>query len=616
MAQFLAPSSFHAVYLLQFTYILSHQATIGDCNRNWQQNPKVHNIQSPTYISPNQPKQLLSMHRLNRRGKHKVNGSSALDHILHDLQNMKAAKHISVGRSGLGVQREQQIHQTHGAITAPSSMGQTKLFQSDQGCRTAVLWLPTLAFLLFGFLLLHSYVKILHMNGAVEDSQLALCLDLVYCFQDNLSWMIILIDSFQFASTLGKGAEFSGWMIGIFKVGGALGMITFWICLSVNPNIWRQGRPILFYTNVLQCLGAICSVITGWAAAARTIEVVNLQACILVARFVQGLGGGMQNSLMYNQFGHLVPASKRPAQLLSANLAQALGLGLAPICAASFRIPANLVTCEFDRDIADYEALLFTAGALPFASIYCLLFYPDLSYAADIHTEEMHTCDMERVGLRCTVVILCIVTQVGRTFSMCAWEAALTLMFELDYGFTMLQNGFTTSATCFSCLLVKLIFDRYRQAYHVNTWIRALCIAAVLGVLISRLQILWILLLASLMTFPTLFMTGGLFYGIAQNYCLPTGQPLDLKTTTLVIGLCSDVLGRGFAPAASRLALERSFSVWWLCQLCVVVFSSVSAEIVFCLQALEDRLQRAGAASMNDPTQGVRSNHPQDTQLR
>jgi len=72
--------------------------------------------------------------------------------------------------------------------------------------------------------LIRTYVK----NVATTSrARLALSLNLLYPFQDNLSFMMVLLNSVQIAHALDSDLSFSGWIIGIYKVEAHLASVCF-----------------------------------------------------------------------------------------------------------------------------------------------------------------------------------------------------------------------------------------------------------------------------------------------------------------------------------------------------------------------------------------------------
>jgi len=421
-----------------------------------------------------------------------------------------------------------------------------------------------------------------------SSAKLALSLNLVYSFQDTLSLMVVLLDSGHIAQALDGNMAFSGWIIGMYKMGGAAGIGLFWVGLSICPELWRQGRSTLLVTSMLQFVGAGGVLLVGRGAASQQMDVINLQAFILMARFVQGFGGGIQQLLIQNQVGHLAPASDRHERQLSIYVAYSLGLGCAPLCASLFGTAGTLVQCQFGKNVVGYEAVMFLSVVFPLASSYCLAFYPDLSDAHDLMTLENSAIEGSQFTLRSIVVILCVVAIVGRVFALAVWEVALTFLLEIEYGLFSFHNALVISAMCFSTLIVRFFIDKFKHLGTVAMWIRILCFTSILGIVIARFQNMWMLIAASFLLYPMLYMTGGFFMGTLQNSCLPDGHFLDLKTTSLIASWGSELVGRGLAPATSRMGLSLGFSWWWAGELAVVIVGTFVSEVALRVQSLDD----------------------------
>jgi len=282
-----------------------------------------------------------------------------------------------------------------------------------------------------------------------------------------------------------------------------------------------------------------------------------------MARFLQGLGGGAQQLLIQNQVGHLAPAFERHDRQLSIFVALSLGLGCAPLCAALFQTTASIVQCELQRKLVAYEAVLFLSAVFPLANFYCLFFYPDLSHEVDLRILEKGAIGPSQYTLQSFMVILCIAAIVTRVFALAAWEAALTLLLEVQYGLSSLHIAMAVSLMCFSTLFVRFCLDKYKDTYTVATWIRILCCTGIVGMVFAWFQNVWMLIAGSFLLYPVLYMLGGFFMGTLQNACLPDGYILDLKTATLIAAWGSELVGRGLAPTASRTSLSTGFLFLW-----------------------------------------------------
>jgi len=429
-----------------------------------------------------------------------------------------------------------------------------------------------------------------------SKGDIALSLGLTFCFQDQLSFMLVLVDSLDIARRLGQGTAFSGWIIGAYKVGGAAGQLFLWSLLSYFPSLWRRGRSILMIGGVIQFVGVafvllIASIVDepgSWPS-----DLANL---LLVARAYQGFGGGLIQLLVYNQFGHLVDASQRPARMLSLNLSWALGLGLAPLLSAFFDTIPHLIPCEHERPRPQFQYTLACGVAIPLGNCFGLLFYPDIRDVKDFALQDVsNNGNDSHWKLRVCVILTCLVSCIARAFIIAAWEASLTMLLEVMYGIKVFENSVITSIMCFSCVLVKLVFDKFKANLSLNTWIRILSVASLVGGLLCRVRALWAVLMASFVLFPTVFMTAGLYSGIAQNHAMRGW--FGLRNVNLALSASSDLIGRGLGPPVARIALSVGFEVWWFGLLAVQVFSLVCAEAVIFLESTLAQAKHEGAVN-------------------
>jgi len=140
---------------------------------------------------------------------------------------------------------------------------------------------------------------------------------------------------------------------------------------------------------------------------------------------------------------------------------------------------------------------------------------------------------------------------------------------------------------CFSTLVVRMVIEMYKHTCTVVTIVRILCFASILGILLAWFQNMWMLIAGSFLLYPMLYMTGGFFMGTMQNCCMPDGNLLDLKTTSLIAAWGSELIGRGIAPTASRLGLSLGFSYLWGGQLAIIIMGTLLSEMVLRFETLD-----------------------------
>jgi len=246
----------------------------------------------------------------------------------------------------------------------------------------AVFGEPLAALFLIGAVPVALYIGAKSQHGAVE---VALSIGFLCAMQDSLSFGLPIASSAGLASLPGTVPGFPVIFIGIYKGTGACGSLLMWTGLLLNPMLWRHGRVMLTTTVVLQFLGALMAYVACQYAGKHGLEhgtmatTITGRDAMLIGRAVQGFGGGLQQSLIVNQYGHLVNPGDRLSYLASVGFAWTLGLGLAPIFAVLLTALAKPRAQAWA--VPDHEVTLWAGTFLPLINLACLIAYPPMQRA-------------------------------------------------------------------------------------------------------------------------------------------------------------------------------------------------------------------------------------------
>jgi len=394
------------------------------------------------------------------------------------------------------------------------------------------------------------------------------------------------------ARALGAGSAFSGLIVGVYRGGGAFGSFALWAALKARSDTWRHSRTIFACVMLLQVICA--SVVFSVCAYSGMYPQWALRGSLLAARLVQGMGGGIFSSLASNLVAHLVPPSERPARMLSINLAWTMGLGLAPFLSGA----ANTLVAPMAQDIAitDYQVMASVGVWLPLLSLLCILYSqtPTKLTTDDEGARQLgdlqKSCSEGDQGPRRVIVVLCCLAAMPvRAFGIASLESALSYLLEVTHGWDTRLVAFTAAATFLSCLPLKAFYDHFKHVFTVTSWVRIWVGLSLVGVLMLHPAIssgVPLLLLACTISFPTLFLSGGLLNGIMQNHCFPGGSILDLNTCIFWAELGTNVFGRFLGPPTARWALgQAGQGAYWCQQLVVAAAAVILTEVVVHLQS-------------------------------
>lgn len=413
----------------------------------------------------------------------------------------------------------------------------------------------------------------------------------IYCeFQNNLSFIFPLVDSLSLAKAFGGGDSLSGYIVGSYKLASSCGGFIIWIVLRCCPNAWREGRRVILCNLFLQLLGCTICLVVAFATAAMSSAgrpLSTLQTLFLLGRVLQGLGGGLTQTLLFNQIGHLATPEQRPERLLALNLAWALGIGFAPGLAG---LAGAMPSCDGGPATEPYQATMLAAMVPPLVSALLLTSYPSLDDAADYQPPSDgsdHNRADKRTGRDHVVVACCLTLVVLRAYGIASLEAALTWLLEVLHGLSALWVGLVTSSVFLSCFIVKYVRDTFKHMLTMAWWLRVMmgiAFAASVLLLPSISSTPSILAAACALIFPTLFMSGGLISGIMQNHCLEADPIINLRTVALLSLIGSDAVGRGLAPSTTRSVLASGGQLaYCLMQTALGAAAILLLEVVFAM---------------------------------
>jgi len=427
--------------------------------------------------------------------------------------------------------------------------------QSVDTCMTMQLLLPIIGYLLLGFPLADYYFRKFSSssdpgNAAVKS---ALCMSVFAVFMENMTYSILFVDSVDFASSISWGSMNSGTMVGIQKVGTALGTFLIFLLFLRKPDCWRTVGPHVYLLGfVVQVFSSLTFAMLGLAhvfyglGGNLTIIAVNM------ARLLGGFGGGLQISFGLQQSAHLVTGAARSLQNTRWYLGGCLGMGFGPLLASSASSVAQMIKCP--DSTPSFEVTIALAAFLP------LLQLPAFSKMRTVEDET----DVGVTGYGVTsnwfrqtvVVLICLIMQVLRAMSMAAVEAAATELLRTHYGWSRRTTGVATSLVIFSMLPCQVVYEYFFAHRRSDSSIRGLLMCAIAGSAFLAGETLASLLVGAVLLLPTMALSSGLIMGRMQAHSLPDGSLLDLNKITLFALLLSDLIGRGFGPSLARESVE------------------------------------------------------------
>jgi len=201
----------------------------------------------------------------------------------------------------------------------------------------------------------------------------------------------------------------------------------------------------------------------------------------------------------------------------------------------------------------------------------------------------------------------------ARAFGIASLESGLSYVLEVTYGWEMTRVGAATSFTFISCVFLKIAYDQFKSALTIGSWLRIWVWLSLVGVLMLHPKVSYsahMLLLACVITFPTLYMSGGLISGIMQNHCLPAGSFLDTNTSIFLSEMGANILGRcGGAPLARWALKQGGQQQYFVQQTATCALAVILTEIVLRFQ-IEDYRAKCLHAERAEKSEGHSGSPP------
>jgi len=432
------------------------------------------------------------------------------------------------------------------------------LVQTFDVCTTLQLLLPIIGYLLLGFPLADYYFRKLSSSPSAQDPgnaavKSALCMSVFAVFMENMTYSILFVDSVDFASSISWGTMNSGTMVGIQKVGTALGTFLIFLLFLRNPECWRTLGPSVYFMGfAVQVFSALTFGLLGLAHVFYGLGGNLTVVAVNMARLMGGFGGGLQISFGLQQSAHLVAGTARSLQNTRWYLGGCLGMGFGPLLASSASSVAQSIKCP--DSTPSYEVTIALAAFLPLLQLPAFSKMRTVEDAADVGVTG-YGVDSNRLR-QTIVVVICLIMQVLRAMSMAAVEAAATELLRTHYGWSQRSTGVATSLVIFSMLPCQVAYEHFFAHRSSDKTVRGLLICAIAGSASLSGDTIGALLVGAVLLLPTMALSSGLIMGRMQAHSLPDGSLLDLNKITLFALLLSDLIGRGFGPSMARQSVE------------------------------------------------------------
>lgn len=228
----------------------------------------------------------------------------------------------------------------------------------------------------------------------VDKQHAAIVTPIMALFFQQLTCTLVIPTTYALSVGIGRGAGFSGVVIGVYMLGACGGSVTMWVLFQLVDDLWRRGWGLLVFAAACNIFGAgaYCflsyqiedevlglmanlglETFTNYEGAVGQSAPLGFRAAFLVfARLTDGFGAGVLTNFSLVALTHLVPSQERLIWGAHNTFIVMLGLGFGPMAASA--------TPTFD--LLPRRQLHFAATGIVYFAISCipisviLLWYP------------------------------------------------------------------------------------------------------------------------------------------------------------------------------------------------------------------------------------------------
>ena len=423
-------------------------------------------------------------------------------------------------------------------------------------CDALELLLPVILSLSLGWT---SIYLIMTSLARGSEYKAVLAMSVLAVFVENLLYSSVFVDSLDFAYNLMQTEAESGWIVGMHKMGTSVGTFLVFCMFVQYPEIWRyRGLTVMFTGFGVQCVGGMAFGLCGLANVYFGTTGKPFDTLVLLARFLQGTGGGLQVAFGLMQSALLLTGLERSIQNTRFYLGACLGMGTGPLLSSLSTATARLSHCQTQPG---YEATFAVCTLLPLIQLPMLRLAPKEVEPNEVEPElgessQGSSTTPHRLQ-RIVVIVLCIILQAVRSFCTAAVEAAVSELLYTQYQWSRRTTGVTTAAMMFTMIPAQVFYERLGRNISVNKAIRFLLLTAAVGSALNLFNSLAGLITGACVVLPSLALSSGLIMGTMQVHNIPQSYVFDLNGTTLLSLILSDLFGRGVGPIAARMTIAR-----------------------------------------------------------
>lgn len=435
-----------------------------------------------------------------------------------------------------------------------------------------------------------------HDNPVAEVARTVGC---YFMAVDNIVFTVVIPSSFDLLQDLGGTAVASGAMVGVFKLGHAIGATLYFVLAKRHAEIWRnRSRSIMMTCAMVNTTAMALYVLVGAVAGrgpAHADARVRMIYVLMFSRVLSGCAAGVRSMLQRAHVARLTPLREKPLQQGRLIFSSVVGTGFGPLLASA----ADILGDYFGSSAGQYDSIVMVSLVLIVSQpIAALCLEPLVAAQDELSLDELPSgpvLDDDESKRRRSVMFFCLSFSLCRCVITSGLEVASAMILEVQMGWPREYLG-----------VIGVSFLAIIPGRHLCTklgWSAESVIRSLLGVALCGIVFLFplpwvaagshtphtallsggVLLLGDTLVSCGFFLSDGLAQGILMQHLLPRSVSfLNVNTVNLASVILMDGFGRSIGPPLARLQLSHGGqSAYALQQLIIALGASALAVVGF-----------------------------------
>jgi len=398
-----------------------------------------------------------------------------------------------------------------------------------------------------------------------------------FALVDNISFAIVIPDSYSLVMGLGGTPALSGISVGICKFGMAFGALLTFALMRKRPSAWQtHGRCIWLVCASLDVAGATMYAFVCWHASGH-LPMKNgwsklLLTQLLGGRLLLGMGGGMRMMMARTLICHVNDKMDRARHMEHFVFSIMLGLGLGPLISSGVKT-LDMQFCDFEH--RRFEVVGLVSLSLTCSQLVMALRYPSLDDAGikDYGTDRISDSDAEANEENKAIVWLCLAFAMVRGVVVSGMEVGTSMALETEFNWSPRWIGAAVGLAFLTSIPVKMLHNHLGYRLRPVWWMLLLLLVSLPGCCcLFRVPTEWLdgwdprwsmwlqtamLLCGDAIVFPCVFLSDGLNQGIMFQHLMNAGGLwLNVNWVSLIQTLLVDGLARSLGPPLARGAMH------------------------------------------------------------